>query len=30
MLVSRTFTAFLVYLSDTAGDGPTRAGMAGL
>ena len=30
MLVSGMFTAFLVCLSDTARDGPTPAGMAGL
>ena len=30
MRVLRTFTAFCVCLSDTAGHGPTPAGMAGL
>lgn len=28
MWVCRTFTAFCVYLSETAGDSPTRVGMA--
>lgn len=30
MLLSCSFTAFWVGLSDTAGDGPIQAGMAGL
>jgi hypothetical protein len=30
MRVSGLFAAFCVYLSDTTGDGPTRAGMRGL
>ena len=30
MRISRTFTAFCECLSDTAGNGPTPAGMTGL